>query len=81
LAPSRSKRFGSRRNSTTSISSSRTSSTPATSSQVTLDFDRESICVGLTRGIMPTVFQSSHAVRTRIAKNANGSHVVAKSAA
>jgi hypothetical protein len=30
---------------------------------------------------MPTVFQRSHAVRTRIMKKANGSHVVAKSAA
>jgi hypothetical protein len=48
---------------------------------VTLDFDLESTRAGLTRGIMPTVFQSSHAVRMRIPKNANGSHVVAKSAA
>jgi hypothetical protein len=46
-----------------------------------LDFDFESICLGLTRGIIPTVFQSSQAVRTRIAKNASGNHVVAKSAA
>jgi hypothetical protein len=46
-----------------------------------LDFDFESICVGLTRGIIPTVFQSSQAVRTRIAKKASGNHVVAKSAA
>ena len=37
--------------------------------------------VGRTRGIIPTVFQRSQAVRTRIAKNASGSHVVAKSAA
>ena len=35
---------------------------------------------GVTRGIIPTVFQSSQAVRTRIAKNASGSQVVAKSA-
>ena len=33
------------------------------------------------RGIIPTVFQSSHAVRTMIAKKASGSQVVAKSAA
>src|ERR671927_258638 len=39
------------------------------------------MCCGLTRGIMPTVFQRSHAVRTRIAKKASGSQVVAKSAA
>jgi hypothetical protein len=31
------------------------------------------------RGIIPTVFQSSHAIRARIKNNARGSQVVAKS--
>ena len=51
----------------------RTSSTPATSAQVVCDLALEStMFAGLTRGIIPTVFQSSQAVRTRIAKNASG---------
>ncbi len=81
FAPSRWKRFGSRRKSTTSISSERTSSTPATSFQVIWDFARLSTAVGRMRGIIPTVRQRSHAVITRIPKNASGSQVVAKSAA
>src|SRR5262249_32712046 len=39
------------------------------------------VCWGLTRGIIPTVFHSRYAVRTRITKKASGSHVTAKSAA
>src|SRR5579884_3037083 len=67
-------------NSTTSISSPRTSSTPATSSQVVCDLAPWLTVAGLIRGIMPTVFHSSQAVRTRMPKKASGSHVVAKSA-
>jgi hypothetical protein len=45
-APSRWKRFGSRRNWTISSSSPRASSTPATSAQRTLEFERGSIVFG-----------------------------------
>ena len=71
-APSREKRFGSRRNSTTSWNSSRTSSTPATSSQVTDDFDEGSIVCGLTLGMMASVRQTRY---TRKPKKTSGSQV------
>ena len=50
-APRRSNLRGLRRKSTTSCSSARTSSTPATSAHVTAVFDRVSTSAGLTRGI------------------------------
>ena len=58
-APSRSKRLGSWRKSTTSWSSSFASSRPATSAQVTDDAEPGVISVGLTFGIIFTVRQSS----------------------
>ena len=57
-APRASNRFGSRRKSTTSWSSSFASSSPATSSQVTDDAEPGVISVGLTRGMSFTVRQS-----------------------
>ena len=48
---------------------------------MTLDFERESTVVGFTRGSIPTIFQSSQAVRIRITKNASGSQYWAKSLA
>src|SRR5436305_2896649 len=68
-------------NSTTSMSSPRTSSTPATSAQLVDDLAPCTMFAGLMRGIIPAVRQSSHAVRAMTTKNASGSQVVAKSAA
>ena len=51
LAPSSSKRFGSRRNSTTSCSSAFASSAPATSAHPIDDLASGLICCGLVRGI------------------------------
>src|SRR5439155_13481249 len=56
----------------------RTSSTPATSSQVVFDFARESRCFGCVRGTMADVRHSSHTIMMMTPKNASGSHVVAK---
>ena len=50
-APSAWKRFGSRRNSTTSASSAFASSAPATSAQPIEDDDSGLICCGFVRGI------------------------------
>ena len=58
-APSASNFCGSRRKSTISDSSAFASSSPATSSQVTDDDEPGVISIGLTRGIIFTVFQSS----------------------
>ena len=55
FAPRRLKRLGSERNSTISRSSSLVSSTPATSSNVTVCFDFELISCGLVRGISLSV--------------------------
>jgi hypothetical protein len=57
-APSDSNRFGSRRKSTISCSSSFASSRPATSSHVTETAEPGVISIGFTRGIRRTVFQS-----------------------
>src|SRR2546421_11741517 len=66
-------------NSTTSMSSPRTSSTPATSAHVVCDLAPWLRTAGLTRGIIPTVFQSNEAIRTRNRNSASGSQVEAKS--
>jgi hypothetical protein len=68
-------------NSTTSMSSPRTSSTPATSAQLVCDLVPRVMFAGVVRGIIPAVFQSSQTMTTISAKNASGSQVVAKSAA
>ncbi len=65
-------------NSTTSMSSPRTSSTPATSAQLVCDLLPLVMFAGVVRGIIPTVFQSNQAITKRNTKNASGSHVVAK---
>ena len=54
--------------------------TPATSAQLVVVFAPVIMLAGLTRGIIPAVFQSSHAVSPMTTKNASGSQVVAKSA-
>ena len=77
-APSRSNRFGSRRKSTTSWSSSFASSSPATSAHVTDEDEPGVISVGLTRGISLTVRQSSKTTTHISRKNMTGSHVFAK---
>ena len=71
-APRRLNRCGSCRNSTTSVSSAAASSTPATSFQVTADFDDGSTTVGLTRGISWSVRQSR---KTSAPKKTSGSQV------
>src|SRR5579862_8959173 len=77
-APRRSKRFGSRRKSTTSCSSSFASSRPATCSQVTDEDEPGVISVGRTRGISLTVRQRSSTTTSMSPKNMTGSHVRAK---
>ena len=68
-------------NSTTSMSSPRTSSTPATSDHVVPDLEPLTMLAGLVRGIIPTVLKSSQTITMISKKNASGSQVVAKSAA
>src|SRR5215471_9296321 len=80
-APSCSKRFGSRRKSTISWSSSFASSSPATSPHVTEEAEPGVISCGLTRGISRTVFQSSHTTTHIRPKKRTGSQVRAKSLA
>ena len=65
-------------NSTTSISSARTSSTPATSAQPICDFVPRTMLAGVVRGIIPAVFQSSQTMTMTRAKKASGNQVVAK---
>ena len=65
-------------NSTTSMSSLRTSSTPATSAQLVRELLPFVMFAGVVRGIIPTVFHSSQTITTRNRKKASGSHVVAK---
>ena len=77
-APSFSKRFGSRRKSTTSCSSCFASSSPATSSQVTDESEPGWICVGLTRGTIFTVRTSRNTTTHISRKNMTGSQFVAK---
>src|SRR6266571_6973281 len=76
-APSRSKRFGCRRKSTTSISSARTSSTPATSPHVTAERELGDTCVGLTRGITLSVRQSRKTIKPVRTKKPSGSQFMA----
>jgi hypothetical protein len=71
FAPSRLKRLGSCMNSTTSMSSDRTSSTPATSAQVVSDLAPWLRFAGATRGIIPTVFQSSQTMMAMSTRNAS----------
>ena len=61
-APRSRKRLGSRRNSTTSRSSSLASSTPAMSSQPIEDFTSGLICTGFVRGIIFSVLQRKNAM-------------------
>ena len=75
-APSFWKRRGSRRNSTISSSSARASSTPATSSQRTLELDLGSIVFGFVLGIARTSF---HVRNTSSAKH-NGMNQVNRNA-
>ena len=63
FAPSAWKRFGSRRNSTTSCSSAFASSTPATSAQRDRGEDSGLICCGLVRGISFIVRQMKNTSR------------------
>ena len=81
FAPSRSNRFGWRRKSTTSISSARASSTPATSSKLTDEPEFACTCAGLTRGMTCSVFQRMKTMKTIRKKKASGSQVTAKFAA
>jgi hypothetical protein len=64
-APSLRKRFGSRRNSTTSRSSSLDSSTPATSSQATAPAEEGLISCGLVRGMKRSIQSSPKATTPR----------------
>src|SRR5439155_23173785 len=72
------KRFGSRMNSTTSMSSPRTSSTPATSVQLVEDLAPRVMFAGVVRGIIPRVFQSTQATKPNNRSRNTGAHVVAK---
>ena len=62
-APSAANRLGSRRNSTTSLSSAFASSQPATSAQAIEDADCGLICCGFVRGISLSVRQMKNTSR------------------
>ncbi len=76
LAPSCLKRPGSRRNSTTSASSSLASSTPATSAQLMESEADGLISCGLVRGMKRTMYTSTSAIRPM---KAIGSQITAQS--
>ena len=78
-APSCSKRFGERRKSTTSCSSARASSFPATSSKLTEDFEFGWICAGLTCGISFSIRHISITISASITTKKTGSHSVTQS--
>ena len=61
-------------NSTTSISSPRTSSTPATSVQLVSVFAPTVMFAGVVRGSIPRVFQSTQPMKTKISSMNTASH-------
>ena len=78
-APSFSNRFGSRRKSTTSCSSSRASSFPATSDQLTDELEPGSICAGLICGISFIIRHIRTIISVSITMKNAGSHAAAPS--